>query len=45
VEEMRRRPASVGLGRLMDMPQGIVDQVVEAVGVAKRYLLLIGMKR
>jgi hypothetical protein len=44
VEEMRRRPASVGLGRLTDMPQGMVDQVVEAVGVARRYLLLRGMK-
>jgi hypothetical protein len=44
VEEMRRRPGSVGLKRLTDMPQGTVDQVVEAVGVARRYLLLRGTR-
>lgn len=44
VEEMRRSPGSIGLRRLTDMPQGMVDQIVEATGVAKRYLLLRGMR-
>jgi hypothetical protein len=42
VEEMQKSPRSVGLARLTDLPQVMVDQVVEAQGVAKRYLLLRG---
>ena len=44
VEEIRKHPATIGLRRLTDMPQGMVDQIVEVSGVAKRYLLLRGMK-
>lgn len=44
VDGIRSNPASVGLRRMTDIPQDMVDQMVEAVGVAKRYLLLRGMK-
>jgi hypothetical protein len=44
VDEIRRSPSSIGFRRLTDMPQEIVDHVVEATSVAKRYLMLRGIK-
>ena len=44
VDEMRKTPGSIGLRRLTDMPQEMVDHVVEATNVAKRYLMLRGMR-